>query len=112
MSGGACGFNEPGVDPRPPKSKLRDLGTVLNGAPPPEDTVRPDGRGRAGKEGRRLWGPIPGEIVPGLCLSIPLNKESLIVWSLKLWDRVGRAVKTSVRTSAGDTVGSLSHDGN
>lgn len=36
----------------------------------------PEGRGRAGKEGRRLWGPIPGEIVPGLCLSIPLNKES------------------------------------
>lgn len=37
----------------------------------------PEGRGRAGKEGRRLWGPIPGEIVPGLCLSIPLNKESV-----------------------------------
>lgn len=95
MEGTPAGLSAADVELRPPKSKLRDFGTALNGALPTVHIVRPsvklflkvllaEGRGRAGKEGSRLWGPIPGEIVPGLCLSIPLNMESLKVGSLKL----------------------------
>lgn len=51
---------------------------------------------------------MPEDNDPGLCLSTPLNKVSLRGGSLKLWERVGRAVKTSVRMSAGDTIGGLS----
>lgn len=102
--------------PRPPKSTLRDLGNALKGAEPPEaEAVRlarvklflkvllAEGRGRAGKDGAWLWGPMAEERDPGRCLSIPHRRGSFIGGSLKLWDREGRAVKTSVLISAGDT---------
>lgn len=100
-----------GCWPRPPKSTLMDLGNARKGAgPPTEETDRPEGRGRAGKEGVWLWGPMPGETVLGRCLSRPPSMESLICGSLKLWERDGRAVKTSVRRSAGETEGALSQE--
>lgn len=73
---------------------------------PDADTVRPEGRGRAGKEGA-----CADDREPGRCLSIPHKGASLRGGSLKLCERRGRAVKASVRMSAGEMAGPRSHEG-
>lgn len=99
------------------------MGKALKGPVAPEaDIVRPkvkwflkellaEGRGRAGKEGAWLCPPSADDREPGRCRSIPHRVGSFRGGSLKLWERDGRAVNTSVRMSAGEMAGARSHAG-